>query len=39
MYQLYGQLAGGLITYSFQPKKPNIKITRLDKQALMQILG
>nr|WP_150138420.1 transposase [Candidatus Enterovibrio escacola] len=25
----------GLIAYSFQPKKPSIKITRLDKQALM----
>ncbi|WP_158523772.1 hypothetical protein [Candidatus Enterovibrio escicola] len=26
-----------LIAYSFQPKKPNIKMTRLYKQALMQI--
>nr|WP_223823904.1 hypothetical protein [Candidatus Enterovibrio escacola] len=29
----------GLLAYSFQPKKPNIKIIRLDKQALMQICG
>uniref|UniRef100_UPI0037428C25 transposase n=2 Tax=Candidatus Enterovibrio escicola TaxID=1927127 RepID=UPI0037428C25 len=27
----------GLIAYSFQPKKPSIKMTRIDKQALMQI--
>ncbi|PCS21631.1 hypothetical protein BTN49_2792 [Candidatus Enterovibrio escicola] len=26
-----------LIAYSFQPKKPSFKMTRLDKQALMQI--
>ncbi|WP_190319273.1 hypothetical protein [Candidatus Enterovibrio escicola] len=31
-------LRAGLITYSFQLKKPIMKITRLDKQALMQIL-
>ncbi|PCS23685.1 hypothetical protein BTN49_0654 [Candidatus Enterovibrio escicola] len=30
-------LRAGLIAYSFQPKKLNIKITRFDKQALMQI--
>uniref|UniRef100_UPI0037433D67 transposase n=1 Tax=Candidatus Enterovibrio escicola TaxID=1927127 RepID=UPI0037433D67 len=30
-------LLAALITYSFQPKKPSIKITRFDKQALMQI--
>nr|WP_223824242.1 hypothetical protein [Candidatus Enterovibrio escacola] len=29
----------GLLAYSFQPKKPNIKIILLDKQALMQICG
>ncbi|PCS23598.1 hypothetical protein BTN49_0567 [Candidatus Enterovibrio escicola] len=27
----------GLIAYSFQPKNPSIKMTGLDKQALMQI--
>uniref|UniRef100_UPI0018F1A63E transposase n=1 Tax=Candidatus Enterovibrio escicola TaxID=1927127 RepID=UPI0018F1A63E len=27
----------GLIVYLFQPKNPNIKMTRLDKQALLQI--
>ncbi|PCS23185.1 hypothetical protein BTN49_1181 [Candidatus Enterovibrio escicola] len=38
MYQLYDQIAGGgLIAYSFQLKEPNIKMTRFDKQALMQI--
>ncbi len=30
-------LLAGLIAYSFQPKKPSIKRTWLDKQALMQI--
>nr|WP_223823886.1 transposase [Candidatus Enterovibrio escacola] len=30
-------LLAGFISYSFQLKKLNIKITRLDKQALMQI--
>uniref|UniRef100_UPI00374328F7 transposase n=1 Tax=Candidatus Enterovibrio escicola TaxID=1927127 RepID=UPI00374328F7 len=34
-----GNLLAGLIAYSFQPKKKNIKMTRFDKQALMQILG
>ncbi|ENM5770104.1 IS982 family transposase [Vibrio mimicus] len=28
-------LLAGLIAYSFQPKKPSIKITRLEKEALM----
>nr|WP_199399625.1 hypothetical protein [Candidatus Enterovibrio escacola] len=28
-------LLAGFIAYSFQPKKPSIKMTRLDKQALM----
>ncbi|PCS22962.1 hypothetical protein BTN49_1520 [Candidatus Enterovibrio escicola] len=31
------KLLAGLIAYSFQPKKPNIKMTRFDKQAIMQI--
>jgi hypothetical protein len=30
-------LLAGLIAYSFQPKKPSIKITRLEHNALMQI--
>ncbi|PCS21483.1 hypothetical protein [Candidatus Enterovibrio escicola] len=30
-------LLAGLIAYSFQPKKKSIKMTRFDKQALMQI--
>ncbi|WP_190319181.1 hypothetical protein [Candidatus Enterovibrio escicola] len=30
-------LLAGLIAYSFQPKKPNIRMARLNKQALMQI--
>ena len=30
-------LLAGLIAYSFQPKKPSIKVTRLEKEALMQI--
>ncbi|WP_104399763.1 IS982 family transposase [Vibrio penaeicida] len=30
-------LLAGLIAYSFQPKKPSIKVTRLEKDALMQI--
>ncbi|PCS23754.1 hypothetical protein BTN49_0723 [Candidatus Enterovibrio escicola] len=32
-------LLAWIIVYSFQPKKPSIKITRFDKQALMQILA
>ncbi|PCS23757.1 hypothetical protein BTN49_0726 [Candidatus Enterovibrio escicola] len=32
-------LLAGIIVYLFQPKKPSIKITRFDKQALMQICG
>uniref|UniRef100_UPI0037435A41 transposase n=1 Tax=Candidatus Enterovibrio escicola TaxID=1927127 RepID=UPI0037435A41 len=31
-------LLAGLIAYSFQLKKPIIKMTRFDKQALMHIL-
>jgi uncharacterized membrane protein YjjP (DUF1212 family) len=27
-------LIGGLIAYTFQPKKPSIKLTRLEKNAL-----
>ncbi|PCS23608.1 hypothetical protein BTN49_0577 [Candidatus Enterovibrio escicola] len=34
-----GNLLVGLIVSSLQPKKPSIKTTRLDKQALMQISG
>lgn len=30
-------LLAGLIAYSFKEKKPSIKVTRLEKQALMQI--
>ena len=30
-------LIAGLVAYTFQPKKPSIKITRLEEQALMQI--
>nr|WP_150139420.1 transposase [Candidatus Enterovibrio escacola] len=30
-------LLAALIAYSFQLKKPNIKMSQLDKQALMQI--
>nr|WP_263364244.1 transposase [Candidatus Enterovibrio escacola] len=30
-------LLAELIAYSFQPKNPSIKMTRFDKQALMQI--
>ncbi|PCS23083.1 hypothetical protein BTN49_1076 [Candidatus Enterovibrio escicola] len=30
-------LLAGIIAYSFQPKKPSIKMARLDRQALMQI--
>ncbi|PCS23167.1 hypothetical protein BTN49_1163 [Candidatus Enterovibrio escicola] len=30
-------LLAGLIAYLFQPKKPSIKMTKFDKQALMQI--
>ncbi|PCS24270.1 hypothetical protein BTN49_0088 [Candidatus Enterovibrio escicola] len=32
-----GNLLVGLIAYSFQSKKPSIKMTRFDKQVLMQI--
>ncbi len=32
-------LLAGLIAYSFQPKQPSIKTTRLDKKAFIQILG
>nr|WP_199399357.1 transposase [Candidatus Enterovibrio escacola] len=31
------KLLAGFIAYSFQPKKRSIKMTRFDKQALMQI--
>nr|WP_223824359.1 transposase [Candidatus Enterovibrio escacola] len=31
------KLLAGLIAYLFQLKKPSIKMTRFDKQALMQI--
>nr|WP_263363713.1 transposase [Candidatus Enterovibrio escacola] len=34
-----GNLLEELIVYSFQPKKKNIKMTRFDKKALMQIGG
>ncbi|HDY8043567.1 TPA: hypothetical protein RQK80_004043 [Vibrio vulnificus] len=30
-------LLAGPIAYSFQPKKPSIKVTRLEKEALMKI--
>ncbi|PCS23403.1 transposase [Candidatus Enterovibrio escicola] len=30
-------LQAGFIAYSFQPKKPSIKMTRFYKQALIQI--
>ncbi|PCS22294.1 hypothetical protein BTN49_2023 [Candidatus Enterovibrio escicola] len=30
-------LLAGLIAYSFQPKQPSIKTTRLDKKAFIQI--
>ncbi|PCS24281.1 hypothetical protein BTN49_0001 [Candidatus Enterovibrio escicola] len=32
-------MLAGFIAYSFQPKKSSIKMTRFDKQALMQICG
>ncbi|PCS23350.1 hypothetical protein BTN49_0947 [Candidatus Enterovibrio escicola] len=39
MYQLMVNKLAWLIAYSFQLKKPSVKMTRLDKQVLMQILG
>nr|WP_097357274.1 transposase [Candidatus Enterovibrio escacola] len=36
-HRSYINLIVGLIAYSFQPKKSSIKMTRFDKQALMQI--
>nr|WP_150138568.1 transposase [Candidatus Enterovibrio escacola] len=38
-HRSYVNLLSGLIAYSFQLKKPSIKMTKFDKQALMQILG
>nr|WP_199399593.1 transposase [Candidatus Enterovibrio escacola] len=32
-------LLAGLIAYSFQPKKPSFKMTRFNKQVLIQISG